>query len=644
MADTSNLSQYLKDVASAIKEKTGKTDKIPAANFDTEIRSIETGGSETGVKLFETIDEMQADTTAKAGDLAVVYESKTIPVSNGDIITSITFPKIVVFNEAITSEYHGMLNNDSEPRIFFDIRLNASMFMLRDMHGTLPSEINYSSEDGITYTRTDSNEDTYEIGETTVENLDEHICEFLQIRGFVFEGLYSYEGSRYKLAPTQLDATPEYVYNTLFYGKNGVEIGVLTNTVSNSFADTNAEIYTKILNAYDNMEPRVLTDTDKTIDRNIFIVPTKSDGVPLLDTSNVTNMSGMFQSCTNLTAIPQLDTSKVTNMNSMLRGCTSLTTIPLLNTSSVTNISSMFEGCTSLTTIPALDTSGVIYIFRMFYGCTNLATIPLLNTSSATNMSDMFYGCTNLTAIPQLDTSNVTNMNGTFDDCTSLTTIPQLDTSNVADMYNMFGDCTSLTDIPQLNTSNVTNMGHMFSGCTSLTDIPLLDTSKVTNMEYMFSNCGNLTTIPQLNTSNVTNMSGMFNNCGNLVTMPQLDTSKVTNMRNMFQGCTNLATIPLLDTSKVTNMEYMFSKCTNLTTIPQLDTSSVTYVSYMFKNCPNLTNESLNNILAMCANASAVTPAKKTLRAIGLTNEQATKCTTLSNYDVFTSAGWTTGY
>ena len=43
MADTSNLSQFLTDVAGAIKEKTGKTDKIPAANFDTEIKAIETG-------------------------------------------------------------------------------------------------------------------------------------------------------------------------------------------------------------------------------------------------------------------------------------------------------------------------------------------------------------------------------------------------------------------------------------------------------------------------------------------------------------------------------------------------------------------------------------------------------------------------
>ena len=43
MADTSNLSNYLKDVADAIREKKGTEEQIPAANFVTEILSIETG-------------------------------------------------------------------------------------------------------------------------------------------------------------------------------------------------------------------------------------------------------------------------------------------------------------------------------------------------------------------------------------------------------------------------------------------------------------------------------------------------------------------------------------------------------------------------------------------------------------------------
>ena len=44
MADTSNLSVYLKDLADAIREKKGTEEQIPAANFDTEIRSLDVGG------------------------------------------------------------------------------------------------------------------------------------------------------------------------------------------------------------------------------------------------------------------------------------------------------------------------------------------------------------------------------------------------------------------------------------------------------------------------------------------------------------------------------------------------------------------------------------------------------------------------
>ena len=98
-----------------------------------------------------------------------------------------------------------------------------------------------------------------------------------------------------------------------------------------------------------------------------------------------------------------------------------------------------------------------------------------------------------------------------------------------------------------------------------------------------------------------------------------------------------------LDTSSVTNMASMFAGCSNLTEIPQLNTSSVTNMYNMFYGCISLSDESLNNILAMCANATSYTGAKE-LAVTGLSEEQATKCTTLSNYSAFTSAGWTAGY
>lgn len=98
-----------------------------------------------------------------------------------------------------------------------------------------------------------------------------------------------------------------------------------------------------------------------------------------------------------------------------------------------------------------------------------------------------------------------------------------------------------------------------------------------------------------------------------------------------------------LDTSNVTNMSYLFSGCTNLTTIPLLDTSKVTNMQYMFDDCINLTDESLNNILMMCKNATSYTDTK-TLKYLGLISAQANKCKTLSNYQAFLNAGWTTGY
>ena len=45
---------------------------------------------------------------------------------------------------------------------------------------------------------------------------------------------------------------------------------------------------------------------------------------PMVDTSNVTNMSNMFSSCSSLTTIPQLDTSNVTNMTHMFSSCSKL--------------------------------------------------------------------------------------------------------------------------------------------------------------------------------------------------------------------------------------------------------------------------------------------------------------------------------
>lgn len=127
----------------------------------------------------------------------------------------------------------------------------------------------------------------------------------------------------------------------------------------------------------------------------------------------------MFYGCP-LNELPQLDTSNVKDMTSMFDGCKNLTTIPQIDTSNVTRMNQMFYHCSNLTTIPQIDTSKVGSMTYMFGYCSNLTTIPQIDTSSLGNMAYMFYNCTNLTTIPQLNGENIGILSSAFSGCKSL--------------------------------------------------------------------------------------------------------------------------------------------------------------------------------------------------------------------------------
>ena len=95
------------------------------------------------------------------------------------------------------------------------------------------------------------------------------------------------------------------------------------------------------------------------------------------DTSNVTDMTGMFSSATNLEAIPELDTSHVTNMRYMFYRCSALTTIPALNASNVTDMGSIFGYNQKLTSIGLYGFTRTIDISSTALG--HDALVALLN-------------------------------------------------------------------------------------------------------------------------------------------------------------------------------------------------------------------------------------------------------------------------
>ena len=117
-------------------------------------------------------------------------------------------------------------------------------------------------------------------------------------------------------------------------------------------------------------------------------------------------------------------------------------------------------------------------------------------------------------------------------------------------------------------------------------------------------------------------------------------------MQSFFEGMTALKSLPYIDTTGQTNFYHLANSCPLLENVPAYNTASITNVNGlngMFTNCNKLTNESLNNIMQMCINAVNY-PGTKTLKFVGLTQAQATTCQSLSNWDAFVAAGWTTGY
>ena len=225
-----------------------------------------------------------------------------------------------------------------------------------------------------------------------------------------------------------------------------------------------------------------------------------------------TTTAKWFSNCTVLRKIgglEHLNTSEVKDMSEMFEGCSGLTSLDLshFNTQNVTNMRWMFLGCSGLTSLDVshFNTQNVTDMQSMFSGCSVLTSLDLshFNPQNVTFMSYMFYGCSGLTSLDlsHFNTQSVTSMFGMFNGCSALTSLDlsHFNTQNVTDMDGMFSGCKALTslDLSHFNTQNVTNMSGMFYGCSGLTslDVSNFDTQNVTNMAVMFLDCSALTTI-----------------------------------------------------------------------------------------------------------------------------------------------------
>lgn len=166
--------------------------------------------------------------------------------------------------------------------------------------------------------------------------------------------------------------------------------------------------------------------------------------------------------------------------------------------------------------------------------------------------------------------------------------------------------------------------------------------------QYLFAYMSSLKALPKnLNLSKVTQANYMCFRCYALEGNIKINVNNLTSVMDMFADCKLITSVEYFPTTANMFTE-LFDGCINLVEIPELNTANAAWSGMInpFRNCPKLSDNSLNNILAMCTKATAIAEAKTyaNLKSTGLSQEQAAKCQTLSNWDAFVAAGWTTGY
>ena len=205
-----------------------------------------------------------------------------------------------------------------------------------------------------------------------------------------------------------------------------------------------------------------------------------------------------FGSCNQLLFIEQFGDVAWTTMENAFRACSRMQFkdgIDKPNLEQVTNMEGMFHTCTIFNQpLAGWDVSKVTNMRNMFRTCSSFnQPLEEWDVSNVTNMTSMFMECTVFNQpLEKWNVSKVNSLDWLFSDCSSFNQpLEAWNVSNAVVMESMFHKCSAFNQpLKNWNVSRVTDMSQMFSDCTSFNQ-PLegWDVSKVTGMDFMFSNC-----------------------------------------------------------------------------------------------------------------------------------------------------------
>ena len=321
---------------------------------------------------------------------------------------------------------------------------------------------------------------------------------------------------------------------------------------------------------------------------------TEIEHLDWLNTSEVTDMYGMFANCRNikLLDLSKFNTAKVTDMRNMFECCSSLKRLDLstFETDEVEEMGYMFYGCDDLTylDLTGFKTDKVYNMYGMFSYCSELQTIVVSdkwNTDAVSVSDDMFYDCYALvgeksTAYDENETYYVdyAHIDGGEGDPGFLSSTSATPTT-IYGVLDYYTNALTIRYDDQMDANSGVRPCDWYNTdfCAVVNkvvfDESLLDAT-ITSTEDWFAGFINLTELvnpENLNTEKVTEMEGMFNGCSalNELDLTMWDVSWVETMKDMFRGCTMLETLDITNWAPVyvNDFRNMFRDCSSLTTI-----------------------------------------------------------------------------
>lgn len=399
--------------------------------------------------------------------------------------------------------------------------------------------------------------------------------------------------------------------------------------------------------------------------------PSFADARPTSTCKWFCNMS----SITEIEGLQYLDTSKVTNMSGMFEGCCSLTSIDvsLFKTSNVNNMSRMFYGCDHLTSLDLsrFTLASNLYSANMLYGCSSLTSLAIpyyasrFNATAFTGVGTVenpcfiitpdnnksyfgddianeyfiwkggyftlltkekmpyayIYGSDRTSLIFYFDRlKNARNgVLRIFDVNPSSSSRPQwysyrswiervVFDASFADYeiertdrwFYYLEVLKEVMGIENLNLSKWKSAFLMFDYCTSLTSLDFngVHTPVVDDLRGMFQGCSALThlDVSGIDVSNARYLSHMFWGCSSLESLDvsHFNTSKATTLASLFDRCYLLKAVDVtgFNTSNCTSFHSMFEDCFALESVDVslFDTSKATDMAKMFAHCHTLTS------------------------------------------------------